>query len=259
MRFQRTCLVGALVITGILTGCSEPEQIPASSQQETKWIDDTTADGGTTSDAIVKRIKVDAFPQEADSFEEGVRRHLKFQFRDGTSAHLTANDLWSSAVVGDRAYVTLQYPKSAKRLAILTYQRQAKSWILKSGLYEDIKPIKITSAANGLKLPFSTFQSIGSSSISSEDSSRMWLFHTKTDAVVITVLPKQDVPSSDWKASTLADGRTAYVQQKKQGTNLYYVDDDQLVLVTGNLSLSQLQQLAVTIAPVSSDGFPYPT
>lgn len=258
MRFKRFDLISTLLLATILTGCTEPEQLLPSSHQEMKWIDDTTADGGTASDAIVKRIKVDAFPQDAASFEEGVRRHLKFQFKDGTSAHPTATDLWSSAVVGDHATATLHYPKGANRLALLTYQRQAETWILIDILFEDIKPIKATSAANGLKLPFSTFQAIESSTISNQDSKMMWLFHTKTDAVVITVLPKQDVATSDWKTSTLADGRTAYMQENNQRANLYYADGDQLVLLSGNLPLSQLKQLAVTIAPVSSDSFPYP-
>ncbi|MFP7278128.1 hypothetical protein SFC11_02145 [Exiguobacterium indicum] len=255
MRFQRIGLISALLVTSILTGCAEPDQVPPLNQLQTRWIDDNTAEDGAEPDAIVQRIKAKDF-SEQDSFEADFRRHVTFYFKDGTKAYPTEGDIWSSVALGNHAYVTLHYPKGANRLAVLEYTKQEKNWMLGGVLYDDVQNIKKSSSARGLNLPFSTFQAIASSSSPNRDD-RIWFFHTKSQTILLTVVPKQDVQSKDWKETTLANGQTAYFEQKQKRTNLYYVEDNQIVLLSGNVSLAQLKKLARSIAPVDSADFPY--
>jgi len=255
MRFQRIGVISALLAASILTGCAEPDQVPPLNQLHTRWIDDITAADGAEPDAIVQRIKAEDF-SEQDSFEADFRRHVTFYFKDGTKAHPTEGDIWSSIVVGNHAYVTLHYPKGADRLAVLEYTKQETNWMLGGVSYDDVQNIKKSSSARGLNLPFSTFQAIMSSSTPNGDDS-VWFFHTKSQTILLTVVPKQDVQGKDWKETTLANGQTAYFEQKQKRTNLYYVEDNQIVLLSGNVSLKQLKKLARSIAPVDSADFPY--
>lgn len=255
MRFQRIGVISALFAASILTGCAEPDQVPPLNQLRSHWIEDNTAEDGADPDAIVQRIKAKDF-SEQDSFEADFRRHVTFYFKDGTKAHPTERDIWSSIVVGNHAYVTLYYPKGADCLAVLEYTKQETNWMLGGVSYDDVQNIKKSSSARGLNLPFSTFQAIMSSSTPNGDDS-VWFFHTKSQTILLTVVPKQDVQSKEWKETTLANGQTAYFEQKQGRTNLYYVEDNQIVLLSGNVSLAQLKKLARSIAPVDSADFPY--
>jgi hypothetical protein len=255
MRFQRNGLISALLVTSILTGCTEPDQSPRVNQLKSHWIEDNIAEDVNTPDAIVQRIKAKDF-SEQDLFEADFRRHVTFYFNDGTKAYPTERDIWSSIVVGNHASVTLHYPKGADRLAVLEYSKQEKNWMLGGVLYDDVQNIKKSSSARGLNLPFSTFQAIMSSSTPNGDDS-IWFFHTKSQTILLTVVPKQDVQGEDWKETTLANGQTAYFHQKQGRTNLYYVEDNQIVLLSGNESLKQLKKLARSIAPVDAADFPY--
>ncbi len=180
---------------------------------------------------------------------------MTFYFKDGTKAHPTEGDIWSSVALGNHAYVTLHYPIGADRLAVLEYTKQEKNWMLGRVSY-DVPNIKKSSSARGLNLPFSTFQAIMSSSTPNGDDS-VWFFYAKSQTILLTVVPKQDVQGEDWKQTTLANGQTAYFEQKQKRTNLYYVEDNQIVLLSGNVSLAQLKKLAQSIAPVDSADFPY--
>lgn len=255
MRFQRIGVISALLAASILTGCMESDQSPPVNQFRSHWIEDNTAEDVNNPDAIMQRIKAKDF-SEKDSFEANFRRHVTFYFKDGTKAHPTERDIWSSIVVGNHAYVTLHYPKGADRLAVLEYTKQEKNWMLGGVSYDDVQNIKKSSSARGLNLPFSTFQAIMSSSTPNGDDS-VWFFHTKSQTILLTVVPKQDVQGEDWKETTLANGQTAYFEQKQKRTNLYYVEDNQIVLLSGNVSLAQLKKLARSIAPVDSADFPY--
>lgn len=255
MRFQRIGVISALLAASILTGCMESDQSPPVNQLRSHWIEDNTAEDVNNPDAIVQRIKAKDF-LEKDSFEADFRRHVTFYFKDGTKAHPTERDIWSSIVVGNHAYVTLHYPKGANRLAVLEYTKQEKNWMLGGVSYDDVQNIKKSSSARGLNLPFSTFQAIASSSSPNGDD-RIWFFHTKSQTILLTVVPKQDVQGEDWQETTLANGQTAYFQEKQERTNLYYVEDDQIVLLSGNVSLAQLKKLARSIAPVDAADFPY--
>lgn len=256
MRFQRTGVISALLVASILTGCTEPDQVPPVNQLRTHWIKDNTAEDVNNPDAIVQRIEAKDFSKK-DSFEADFRRHVTFYFKDGTKAHPTERDIWSSVALGNHAYVTLHYPKGADRLAVLEYTKQEKNWILKGGLHDDVQNIKKDDGSTrGLNLPFSTFQAIASSSTPNGDD-KIWFFHTKSQTILLTVVPKQDVQGEDWKQTTLANGQTAYFQEKQEKANLYYVEDNQIVLLSGNVSLAQLKKLARSIAPVDSADFPY--
>jgi len=255
MRFQRIGVISALLAASILTGCTEPDQIPPLNQLRTHWIEDNTAEDGADPDAIVQRIKAKDF-SEQDSFEADFRRHVTFYYKDGTKAHPTEGDIWSNIVVGNHAYVTLHYPKGADRLAVLEYNKQEKNWMLGGVSYDDVQNIKKSSSARGLNLPFSTFQAIMSSSTPNGDDS-VWFFHTKSRTILLTVVPKQDVQGEGWKQTTLSNGQTAYFEQKQGRANLYYVEDNQIVLLSGNVSLAQLKKLARSIAPVDAADFPY--
>lgn len=255
MRFQRIGVISVLLAASILTGCAEPDQVPPLNQLHTRWIDDNTTEDGAEPDAIVQRIKAEDF-SEKDSFEEDFRRYVTFYFKDGTKAHPTERDIWSSVALGNHAYVTLHYPKGADRLAVLEYSKQEKNWMLGGVSYDDVQNIKKSSSARGLNLPFSTFQAIMSSSTPNGDDS-VWFFHTKSQTILLTVVPKQDVQGEDWKETTLANGQTAYFQEKQERANLYYVEDNQIVLLSGNVSLKQLKKLARSIAPVDAADFPY--
>lgn len=255
MRFQRIGVISVLLAASILSGCAEPDKVPPLNQLQTQWIEDNTAEDGAEPDAIVQRIKAEDFSAQ-DSFEADFRRHVTFYFKDGTKAHPTEGNIWSSIVVGNHAYVTLQYPKGADRLAVLEYTKQEKNWMLGGVSYDDVQNIKKSSSARGLNLPFSTFQAIMSSSTPNGDDS-IWFFHTKSQTILLTVVPKQDVQGEDWKETTLANGQTAYFQEKQEKANIYYVEDNQIVLLSGNVSLAQLKKLARSIAPVDSADFPY--
>ncbi|WP_410501734.1 hypothetical protein RIF24_12885 [Exiguobacterium acetylicum] len=256
MRFQQIGVISALLAASILTGCAEPNQVPPLNQLQTRWIEDNTAEDGSDPDAIVQRIKAEDF-SEKDSFKADFRRHVTFYFKDGTKGHPTERDIWSSIVVGNYAYVTLHYPKGANRLAVLEYTKQETNWMLGRVLYDDVQNIKKDDGSTrGLDLPFSTFQAIMSSSTSNGDDS-VWFFHTKSQTILLTVVPKQEVQVEDWKETTLANGQTAYFQQKQERANLYYVENSQIVLLSGNVSLAQLKKLARSIAPVDSTDFPY--
>lgn len=255
MRFQRIGVISALLAVSILSGCAEPDQVPPLNQFRTHWIEDNTAEDVNNPEAMVQRIKAKDF-LEKDSFEADFRRHVTFYFKDRTKAYPTEGDIWSSIVVGNHAYVTLHYPKGADRLAVLEYTKQEKNWMLGGVLYDDVQNIKKDSSTRGLNLPFSTFQAIMSSSTPDGDDS-IWFFHTKSQTILLTVVPKQDVQGEDWKETTLANGQTAYFEQKQERTNLYYVEDNQIVLLSGNVSLAQLKKLARSIAPVDATDFPY--
>ncbi|KNH32898.1 hypothetical protein [Exiguobacterium acetylicum] len=255
MQFQRIGVISALLAASILTGCTEPGQSPPVNQLRSHWIEDNTAEDVNNPDAIVQRIKAKDF-SEKDSFEADFRRHVTFYFKDGTKAYPTEGDIWSSVALGNHAYVMLHYPKGADRLAVLEYTKQEKNWMLGGVSYDDVQNIKKSSSARGLNLPFSTFQAIMSSSTPNGDDS-VWFFHTKSQTILLTVVPKQDVQGEDWKETTLANGQTAYFQEKQERANLYYVEDNQIVLLSGNVSLKQLKKLARSIAPVDSADFPY--
>jgi hypothetical protein len=96
---------------------------------------------------------------------------------------------------------------------------------------------------------------MSSSTPNGDDS--IWFFPTKSQTILLTVVPKQYVQGDDWKETTLANGQTAYCQQKQGRTNLYYVEDNQIVLLSGTVSLKQLKKLARSIAPVDAADFPY--
>ncbi len=255
MRFQRIGVISVLLAASILTGCMESDQSPPLNQLRTHWIEDNTAEDVNNPDAIVQRIKAKDF-SEQDSFEADFRHHVTFYFKDGTKAYPTERDIWSSIVVGNHAYVTLHYPKGADRLAVLEYTKQEKNWMLGGVLYDDVQNIKKSSSARGLNLPFSTFQAIMSSSTPNGDDS-IWFFHTKSQTILLTVVPKQDVQGEGWKQTTLANGQTAYFEQKQGRANLYYVEDNQIVLLSGNVSLAHLKKIARSIAPVDATDFPY--
>ncbi len=86
-------------------------------------------------------------------------------------------------------------------------------------VYEDVQNIKKSSSVRGLNLPFSTFQAIASSSTPNGDD-RTWFFHTKSQTILLTVVPKQDVRGEDWKETTLANGQTLTSSRNKESEPL---------------------------------------
>lgn len=181
-------------------------------------------------------------------------QQITLQYKDGSEGHLSKNDVIYETTVGDIGLVAMAHPNQTPSFGVYHYSRD-KEWVM-----HGMKHFGITDASDkrrhDLALPQDLMYTIDSEIDDVERPVKLWTLYDETQLVTILMTDAFSVGDGE-RINRHADGVEYYRLNQPSGNGIYFISQDKLILVTGNILEEELLTLADSLPEPSSVSFPF--
>lgn len=246
---RRIGIVYVLVLG--LVGCtpSEGTESIEKDTEEVETIEVTTPPSKKWVGTLVEDV-----PKDTESLSDAVVQQITLQYKDGSEGHLSTKDVIYETTVGDIGLIAIGHPNQIPSFGVYHYSRD-KEWVM-----HGMKHFGITDASDkrrhDLALPEDSMYTIDSEIDDVERPVKLWTFYDETQLVTILMTDAFSVGDGE-RINHQADGVEYYRLDQPSGNGIYYISQDKLILVTGNVSEEELLTLVDSLSEPSSVSFPF--
>ncbi|PWK13957.1 hypothetical protein [Tumebacillus permanentifrigoris] len=231
------CLAVLSVASGYIAGCTTKPTIVSAS--------------------TIKVISTQqALSKDKQTPVESVMSQLQWVYTTNEQLSPTKKDILWEATFGNESIVTIKVPNSTYpwyNFVFLSHQGQ--EWNFSAIADSPCPPERTTSQKEGIALPMETF-SVTKMTVGSEFR-RVWTFASDIKTLVIGKYPRESFTQPEGaKALKIKDNDAWQITSDSNQTLFYYFDQGQLVWMVGNLSESELLNVAISLPSVSDPLFP---
>ena len=232
-----------------LTGCTTSEETKSIKKDR----DEVETIEVTTSPEWVGTL-VEDVPKGTESLSDAVVQQITLQYKDGSEGHLSKNDVIYETTVGNIGLIALGHPDQTPSFGVYHYSRD-KEWVM-----HEMKHFGITDASDkrrhDLALPQDLMYTIDSEIDDVERPVKLWTLYDETQLVTILMTDAFSVGDGE-RINRHADGVEYYRLNQPSGNGIYYISQDKLILVTGNVSEEELLTLVDSLPEPSSESYPF--
>lgn len=232
-----------------LTGCTTSEETKSIKKDR----DEVETIEVTTSPEWVGTL-VEDVPKGTESLSDAVVQQITLQYKDGSEGHLSKNDVIYETTVGNIGLIALGHPDQTPSFGVYHYSRD-KEWVM-----HGMKHFGITDASDkrrhDLALPQDLMYTIDSEIDDVERPVKLWTLYDETQLVTILMTDAFSVGDGE-RINRHADGVEYYRLNQPSGNGIYYISQDKLILVTGNVSEEELLTLVDSLPEPSSESYPF--
>jgi hypothetical protein len=233
-----------------LTGCTTSEETEVGTDIEE--IETSEVAQAPTSEWVGTLIE--DVPKGTESLADAVVHQITLQYQDESEGHLSTKDVIYEATVGDIGLVAMAHPNQTPSFGVYHYSRDGE-WVM-----HGMKHFGITDASekssHGLVLPEDSMYTIDSEIDDVERPVKLWTFYDESQLVTILMTDAFSVGDGE-RINRQEDGVEYDRLNQPSGNGIYYISQDKLILVTGNLSEEELLTLADSLPEPSSVSFPF--
>ncbi|WDH76745.1 hypothetical protein PTI97_04310 [Exiguobacterium marinum] len=238
---RRIGVIGVLVLG--LAGCTPSEEMEfvetgGEEIETSEWI-------GTL---------VEDVPKGTESLSDAVVHQITLQYKDGSEGHLSTNDVIYETTVEDIGLIAIAHPNQTPSFGVYHYSRDGE-WVMHGMKHFGIAGVS-KKIQHGLALPQGSMYIIDSEIDDSERPVKLWTLYDETQLVTILMTDAFSVGDGE-PINQNADGAERYRLNQPSGNGLYYISQDKLILVTGNVSEEELLTLVDSLPDPSSESFPF--
>lgn len=246
---KRIGVLGVLLLC--LTGCSTPEKAE-SVETDIEKIETSEGSQAPTSEWVGTLIE--DVPKGTESLADAVVHQITLQYKDGSEDHLSTKDVIYEATVGDIGLIAMAHPNQTPSFGVYHYSRDGE-WVM-----HGMKHFGITDASekrsHGLVLPQDLMYTIDSEIDDVERPVKLWSFYDESQLVTILMTDAFSVGDGE-RINRQADGVEYDRLNQPSGNGIYFISQDKLILVTGNILEEELLTLADSLPEPSSVSFPF--
>lgn len=210
-----------------LAGCTTSEETKSIKKDR----DEVETIEVTTSPEWVGTL-VEDVPKGTESLSDAVVQQITLQYKDGSEGHLSKNDVIYETTVGNIGLIALGHPDQTPSFGVYHYSRD-KEWVM-----HGMKHFGITDASDkrrhDLALPQDLMYTIDSEIDDVERPVKLWTLYDETQLVTILMTDAFSVGDGE-RINRHADGVKYYRLNQPSGNGIYYISQDKLILVTGNV------------------------
>ncbi len=233
-----------------LTGCTTSEEKEVGTDIEK--IEMSEESKALTSEWVGTLIE--DVPKGTESLADAVVHQITLQYQDGSEGHLSTKDVIYEATVGDIGLVAMAHPNQTPSFGVYHYSRDGE-WVM-----HGMKHFGITDASekrsHGLSLPEDSMYTIDSEIDDVERPVKLWTFYDESQLVTILMTDAFSVGDGE-RINRQTDGVEYGRLNQPSGNGIYFISQDKLILVTGNISEEELLTLADSLPEPSSVSFPF--
>ncbi|WP_214785292.1 hypothetical protein [Exiguobacterium sp. s183] len=233
-----------------LTGCTTSEETEDGTDIEK--IETSEESQASTSEWVGTLIE--DVRKGTESLSDAVVQQITLQYKDGSEGHLSKNDVIYETTVGDIGLIAIGHPNQTPSFGVYHYSRD-KEWVM-----HGMKHFGITDASDkrrhDLALPQDLMYTIDSEIDDVERPVKLWTLYDETQLVTILMTDAFSVGDGEW-INRQEDGVEYYRLNQPSGNGIYFISQDKLILVTGNVSEEELLKLADSLPEPSSVSFPF--
>lgn len=197
---------------------------------------------------------IEDVPKGTESLADAVVHQITLQYQDGSEGHLSTKDVIYEATVGDIGLVAMAHPNQTPSFGVYHYSRDGE-WVM-----HGMKHFEITDASekssHGLVLPEDSMYTIDSEIDDVERPVKLWTFYDESQLVTILMTDAFSVGDGE-RINRQSDGVEVDRLNQPSGNGIYFISQDKLILVTGNVSEEELLTLADSLPEPSSVSFPF--
>ncbi|MDA5560309.1 hypothetical protein PJK55_06130 [Exiguobacterium sp. MMG028] len=233
-----------------LTGCTTSEETEDGTVIEK--IETSEESQASTSEWVGTLIE--DVPKGTESLTDAVVHQITLQYQDGSEGHLSTKDVIYEATVGDIGLVAMAHPNQTPSFGVYHYSRDGE-WAM-----HGMKHFRIHDASekrsHGLSLPENSMYTIDSEIDDVKRPVKLWTLYDETQLVTILMTDAFSVGDGE-RIDRQADGVEYYRLNQPSGNGIYFISQDKLILVTGNVSEDELLKLTDSLPEPSSVSFPF--
>ncbi|WP_215142065.1 hypothetical protein [Exiguobacterium qingdaonense] len=242
--------IGAMCVLVLgLTGCTTSEETGSVKKDR----DEVETIEVTTSPEWVGTL-VEDVPKGTESLSDAVVQQITLQYKDGSEGHLSTKDVIYETTVGDIGLVAMAHPNQTPSFGVYHYSRDGE-WVM-----HGMKHFGITDASvkrrHDLALPQDLMYTIDSEIEDVERPVKLWTLYDETQLVTILMTDAFSVGDGE-RINRHVDGVEYYRLNQPSGNGMYYISQNKLILVTGNVSEEELLTLVDSLPEPSSESFPF--
>lgn len=246
---KRIGVLGVLLLC--LTGCSTPEETE-SVETDIEKIETSEVSQAPTNEWVGTLIE--DVPKGSESLADAVVHQITLQYKDGSESHLSTKDVIYETTVGDIGLIAMAHPNQTPSFGVYHYSRDGE-WVM-----HGMKHFGITDASDkrrhGLALPEDLMYTIDSEIDEVERPVKLWTLYDESQLVTILMTDAFSVGDGE-RINRQAYGVEYYRLNQPSGNGLYYISQDKLILVTGNVSEEELLKLVDSLPEAMSVSFPF--
>ncbi|WP_214797828.1 MULTISPECIES: hypothetical protein [unclassified Exiguobacterium] len=244
---RRIGVLGVLLLC--LTGCSTPEKAK-SVETDIEKIETSEGSQAPTSEWVGTLIE--DVPKGTESLTDAVVHQITLQYQDGSEGHLSTKDVIYETTVGDIGLIAMAHPNQMPSFGVYHYSRDGE-WVM-----HGMKHFGITDTSekrsHGLALPEDSMYAIDSEIDDVERPVKLWTLYDESQLVTILMTDAFSVGDGE---RINRQGVEYYRLNQPSGNGIYYISQDKLILVTGNVSEEELLTLVDSLPDPSSESFPF--
>lgn len=232
-----------------LVGCTPSEETKSIKKDR----DEVETIEVTTSPEWVGTL-VEDVPKGTESLSDAVVQQITLQYKDESEGHLSTKDVIYETTVGDIGLVAMAHPNQTPSFGVYHYSRDGE-WVMHGMKHFGITDVSVKKR-HGLALPDDLMYTIDSEIDDVERPVKLWTLYDETHLVTILMTDEFSVGDGE-RIHGHADKMVRYRLNQPNGNGIYYISQDKLILVTGNISEEELLTLVDSLPEPSSGSFPF--
>ena len=244
-------LITVLLFFGTLTACKQNE---SKKEQEVEAQAETQTEENIEQKEVVKEVIVHAAPEGTESPSDAIVEQFEVVFENGESRYPKMTDVISETTLGNKSILTIHSPEGENHYAIFLYEKEEKLKMRGMIRTNAIKDQNVTNES-GLALPVKAFSK---TSVKLDDNGHTWAFVNQDKVVTISKFDRFPFEGdTDMEEVNLEEGVTGYLSKDEYGNeSLYYVDRENLIVLSGNLDRTEAIDLANSLPASTNVNFP---
>ncbi|MVP02084.1 hypothetical protein [Paenibacillus lutrae] len=234
----------------VLQGCYEPgnEVAPVTPNATVAPIQSVipSPEGTTLKELVIKDGSA------GHNILDTALEQVEWKLTNGEDVRPSKADLLLHTEIGSQGIVALKIPKSGQtQYNVVALAKTDSKWTITSVL--DIPVFNLQKNKQGLALPFDQFE-IGKQKIADSD---IWAFASDTKLVLIGLYPAKIFTTPEGAENIAVNNHNAWLTTTTEGVPaIYYIENEKLVGITGNLSEVELKKLAMSLPSANAASFP---
>ncbi|WP_337873594.1 hypothetical protein [Exiguobacterium sp.] len=234
-----------------LAGCMAPKETKSVETVEVKKVEQVEGiDESQFPDAEVTGTMIAEVPPGTEKVSDAVVAQITLQYEDGSTKQLSKDHILTETMVGGIGLVAMTVPDRANPFGVFIHDGK-KGWAQR-GMQRFGVSETSNASTRGLDLPVKEMEVISSDYSVNDWPVKLWTLYDETR--LISIIETDDFTEIEGEMS---DQPKPYLLEQAYGNGLYYLSQDKLIIVTGNISEEELLKLADSLPEPSSGSFPF--
>ncbi|WP_068776030.1 hypothetical protein [Paenibacillus sp. FJAT-26967] len=245
---QKLVLSLALFLV-VLQGCKEPgnEVAPVTPTDSVPPVETVSPspEGTSLKELVIKDGSA------GQNILDTALEQVEWKLTNGEDVRPSKADLLLHYNIGPQGIVALKVPKSGQtQYNVVVLTKPDSKWTITSVL--DLPIVNVQNNKQGLALPLSEFV-VGKQKITDSD---IWAFASDTKLVIIGLYPAKIFSAPEGAENIVVNNHNAWLITTEGVPAIYYIENDKLIGITGNINKEEIKKLASTLPPANTASFP---